>query len=204
MNIEAFKQQIEKKAASISSDRKIILNNIARKIITTMYGDGQCHLLFVCTHNSRRSQAAQLLFNHFIQNCHFDIEAYSAGTEATCFNQSMIKAANHFDFPLSTQENTLNPVYTLSLEEITNSNTYFSKIVEHKINPVQNTIAVMVCNDADRNCPIITSAKYRIPLPYKDPKASDGTTDEQATYQATFIEIGAEMYYLIDFLNTHR
>ncbi len=204
MKISKFNTQIQKKIENIAPERKSILHNIARKIITTFYGDGQCNVLFVCTHNSRRSQASQLLFNHFIQSCHLEIKAFSAGTEATCFNQSMIHAASYFGFDLTTDKESLNPIYELQNQPYQDSMQYFSKVVDHKINPKKSTVAIMVCNDADKNCPIISSANYRLPLPFQDPKSSDGKQHEAATYQASFVEIGAEMLYLVNYLNAHK
>lgn len=72
----------------------------------------------------------------------------------------------------------------------------FSKLYDDPRNPDEDFIAVLTCDDADENCPYIPAAKFRIPLPYKDPKFSDNTSRQQSAYYKTSLLIGAEMYYM--------
>ncbi len=54
----------------------------------------------------------------------------------------------------------------------------------------------MVCSSADRNCPFVPGAAMRLAIPYEDPKASDGTDEESAIYDARSLQIATEMMYV--------
>ena len=75
--------------------------------------------------------------------------------------------------------------------------TAFSKVYHHAFNPKSGFAAVMVCSSADASCPFVEGAEVRVSLPYLDPKVSDGTPEEAATYRAKSEEIGREMVWLM-------
>jgi hypothetical protein len=54
----------------------------------------------------------------------------------------------------------------------------------------------MTCSHADKNCPSIQGASLRVSLPFEDPKVSDGTPEEAATYDQRAKQIATEMFYL--------
>ena len=47
----------------------------------------------------------------------------------------------------------------------------------------------MVCNDADQKCPTVPGATDRFAIPFVDPKVSDGTEAEAATYDERCAQI---------------
>ena len=90
-----------------------------------------------------------------------------------------------------------NPEYWLHFAETEPPITLFSKRYDHPTNPRQRFFAMMCCDDADRNCPIVPGTVGRVALHYQDPKESDGTDRERETYDARRDEIGAEMFFLM-------
>ena len=54
----------------------------------------------------------------------------------------------------------------------------------------------MTCSSADEACPIIPGADFRLTLTYRDPKESDGTPEESATYDERCAQIAREMFHL--------
>ncbi|MFT6513912.1 MAG: arsenate reductase [Neolewinella sp.] len=72
----------------------------------------------------------------------------------------------------------------------------WSKRYDDANNPEEDFLAIMVCDDADANCPVIPTARKRIALRYIDPKFSDGTSKEMVTYKRTTREIGSEVFSL--------
>ena len=72
----------------------------------------------------------------------------------------------------------------------------FSKVYDAPVNPSEGFVAVMTCTQADEDCPYIPGAALRVALPYDDPKASDGSTAEAATYDERCRQIATEMFYL--------
>ena len=89
---------------SISNDRKKILNDISSKINGYIQNDKELNLLFVCTHNSRRSQFAQvwahLAINYFR---HLNLNSFSCGSEETLIHQNTITALESFGFVIQKQ-----------------------------------------------------------------------------------------------------
>jgi len=73
----------------------------------------------------------------------------------------------------------------------------FSKVYDEAPNPASEFVAVMVCTEADGACPDVAGATGRFALPYVDPKASDGTGLESATYDDRCAQIAREMLYMM-------
>jgi arsenate reductase len=53
----------------------------------------------------------------------------------------------------------------------------------------------MTCSHADENCPIAMGCDLRLPIRYDDPKISDDTPAEVATYDERCAQIAREMFY---------
>lgn len=54
----------------------------------------------------------------------------------------------------------------------------------------------LLVSSADRGCPIVRGAESRIALPFKDPKAGDGTPQQNELYAKVSREIAVEMAYV--------
>lgn len=165
-------------------------------------------VLFVCTHNSRRSQLAEIWLRHALLRLGIPGSGvYSAGTEATAFNERMVAALLRAGFPLHGDGAGANPVYVDAGPDGCLAIDMFSKTLTDRSLPVAGFAAVMVCDDADRNCPFVPGAAARFSLPYTDPKHQDGSPEKPGAYDATVREIGREMIYLakrIKALSTHE
>jgi len=90
-----------------------------------------------------------------------------------------------------------NPTYDVSMGKDVPGMACFSKTYTDEANPQQGFGAVMTCSSADRGCPLVHGAATRFATPYVDPKVSDGTDEEAATYDARCRQIGTEMLYLM-------
>lgn len=190
-----FEQAI--KDVELTDERKELLTNIAETIASDRKKLHKVRLNFICTHNSRRSQLAQVWAHYAIAKYKLrKIKSFSGGTEVTAFHRNTIKTLQSvgFEFTLTEFSHT-NPVY-----EITNSGFKkpiigFSKVYNDDINK-KPFIAITTCASADENCPFIPDAKHRFHLPYVDPKKSDGTDEMEKTYLKTNQQIAAEMNFL--------
>lgn len=156
--------------------------------------DKSLRLNFICTHNSRRSQMAQI-WAIVAAACHNrdQLTAYSGGTEATALHPNVVVALKNIGFRVE-RDGDHNPKYSIYFSEQHPPIVCWSKVYDDAHNPTESFIAIMVCAEADVGCPIIPSARKRIPLRYKDPKYADGTSDESLTYERTAREIGAEIF----------
>ena len=118
------------------------------------------------------------------------------GTEATAMFPKVAEtlAKQGFDIlPLSIAEN---PVYAVKFTKNEAPVVCFSKTYDHAFNPKSNFAAILTCNSADENCPIVLGAEKRFPIKYDDPKAFDGTELMDTKYAERSLQIAAEMYYV--------
>ena len=111
-------------------------------------------VLFLCTHNSARSQMAEGLLR-VLGGGRF--EAHSAGTEATHVRPLAIRAMAELGIDISRQE---------------------SKTLDrYREQPFDYVITV--CDDANESCPIFPNARRRVHWSLPDPSRATGTDAEQ-------------------------
>jgi Protein-tyrosine-phosphatase len=183
----------------IDQQRLKLLVLIGDLIATAINERGSCDIITICTHNSRRSQLAEVWLDTACQyfNLHH-IKSYSGGTEATAFNIRMVIAMRNLGFHLHTDGPKNNPKYVLqALEPKEHPHILFSKVYDHPFNPRENFMALMVCDHASEACPIVNGASHRISLVYRDPKEHDDSPMEYDAYHAKVEEIGREMLFLM-------
>jgi protein-tyrosine-phosphatase len=183
--------------ASIPAGRKEALSQIAAFVQNRVDGGEPVQLIFICTHNSRRSQMAQIWAQ--TAAAHYQIpgvQTYSGGTEATAFNPRAVAAMNQFGFDILKTTAAENPIYHVQFHEYALAMTAFSKVYSGAPNPMQGFCAVMTCSQADEACPAVFGASTRVALPYEDPKIADNTPQEANQYDERAHQIGREMFYL--------
>ena len=181
----------------ISDARNKALTQMARQIREEVDSCGQAKLIFICTHNSRRSHLghlwAQLAASFFGVD---GIYCYSGGTEVTAFNPQAVKALEGAGMHISRLDESSNPVYQVSFSDQQARISTFSKKYTDPPNPTDKFIAVMTCSDADEACPVVQGAIYRYAIHYEDPGAFDGAHEETAQYAERCRQIAREMLYL--------
>lgn len=193
-----FIHQVQEEATFILEDRRVELDTLSDLIHQQLEVKGSAELLFVCTHNSRRSQFAQVWAQFFAQaNGLSNISCFSGGTETTAVYSSTIAAISRAGLAHKVILEGENPHYSLGLAEDMNGITLFSKVYDDASNPQSGFTAIMTCSEADDACPSIPGALIRVPLTYEDPKHSDGSPEEDETYDETCLIIASEMYYVM-------
>jgi arsenate reductase (thioredoxin) len=186
----------------IGNDRRQQLDELARMISERIAADGEAQLIFICTHNSRRSHLSQLWAQAaVVWNGREDIACFSGGTEATAFNPSAVQALRNAGFDIDTGDAGTNPRYEVRYAAASEPLIAFSKEYGHASNPSGGFIAVMTCSHADEGCPVVLGASQRISLPYDDPKEADGTPQEAAVYEERSRQIAREMVFVMDEIN---
>jgi len=111
-------------------------------------------VLFLCTHNSARSQMAEGMVRHLAGD-RFD--AYSTGTEATRVHPLAIRAMAEVGTDISNQE---------------------SKTLDRYLEQPFNAV-VTVCDQANESCPVFLGARERLHWSFPDPSRAAGTEEEQ-------------------------
>jgi arsenate reductase (thioredoxin) len=188
---------------SISAERKALLRQITEFVQEKNGKNLKCEMIFICTHNSRRSHISQIWAQtaaawYNVPN----VVCYSGGTEATAFNPRAVKAIEEVGFEVQRNDNDDNPVYEVAFSEDFPAVIAFSKKYDGEANPQKNFAAVMTCTHADENCPVVIGMEKRISLPYDDPKEFDGTPLEKEKYAERVREIGTEILWAFSQVKT--
>lgn len=186
-----------KKNITITDERLVLLKNIATKIVNEFNKSNKVNLNFICTHNSRRSQMAQVWAFYAIEYFNFkNMYTFSGGTEATAFHRNTVKSLQKTGFKFSVIDfSHQNPRYLISFKNSTKSLLGFSKIFNNQEND-QPYIAITTCDSADENCPFIPEAIYRFHLPYVDPKIADNTAHQKEKYLEINQQIAGEIFII--------
>jgi arsenate reductase len=111
-------------------------------------------VLFLCTHNSARSQMAEGLLRHLAGD---RFEVYSAGTEATSVRPEAISAMAELGVDISGQD---------------------SETLDRYLDEPFDCV-VTVCDDANEACPVFPGAKNRLHWSFRDPSRATGSNEER-------------------------
>jgi arsenate reductase len=183
--------------AEIPDARKQLLDRIAAFVTAEQSAGRPAKLVFVCTHNSRRSHISQIWATTAAAWYGLEgVEAYSGGTEATAFDPRAVAALQRAGFALDIPDTADNPRYRLGYAPERPTIEAFSKVFSDPSNPQADFAAIMNCSEADDACPFVPGATLRISLAYDDPKQADGTPEEQTRYDARCRQIAREMFYV--------
>jgi len=185
---------------AITQERKKVLKHLIDYIQTKILQQKPVLLNFICTHNSRRSQFAQIWALTAAYIYGKEVQCFSGGVEETAFNKRAVAALTRAGFMIIPEEGN-NPVYRVTYADGAKVIKAFSKMYDNPVNPTTGFAAVMTCSDADENCPYIPGTEQRIPLLYDDPKEFDGTNQEASKYDERSTQIGSEMFYVFSKIN---
>ena len=186
---------------SIPEKRKEILEKITAYIQQRKDSNKPISLVYICTHNARRSFFGQIWAQtaasfYGIDNC----TTYSGGMEVTRCHPNAINALQNQGFETHSNSDSTNPLYEINYGG--NENLLcFSKLFNDSTNPAQDFAAIMVCSDAETNCPFIPEAALRISTTYYDPKEFDGTPLEEEKYLERANQIALECLYVFSNVN---
>ncbi len=199
--IEQYIQTSVKDFDNIPEDRKVQLKKISLFVKTKLSSEKKADLVFICTHNSRRSHMAQIWAKTAADFYGITgINTFSGGTEASAFNANAIKALTKIGFKINPTTEGKNPVYEVKYSNEVPSIKAFSKKYNESPNPTSNFVAVMTCSQADKTCPTIEGSAMRVAIPYEDPKAFDGKPEQDQKYDGRCQQIATEMLYLFSLL----
>lgn len=190
--IEPLKSDFE----GIAKERKKDLDSVAFYLRRQLADGKTVNLMFICTHNSRRSQFGQIWAA--VAAAHFgirNIQTFSGGTEETAFNKRAVEAIQRAGMKVSGTVGT-NPRYSIRFSDEVGALDCYSKTFDTSANPQKGFVAIMTCSDADEACPIVPGADFRTRIAYEDPKVADRTVQEREVYDERCKQIATEMLYL--------
>lgn len=140
----------------------------------------RARVLFVCTHNSARSQMAEGLLRHHGGG---RFEAFSAGTEATSVRPEAIAVMEELGVDISGQE---------------------SKTLERYLGEPFAWV-VTVCDRARESCPVVPAAARTAHWSFDDPSEATGSDAERlAVFRRVRDEIDAAVRAFVAEVPTHE
>ncbi|KAF0220440.1 MAG: arsenate [Geobacteraceae bacterium] len=110
-------------------------------------------VLFLCTHNSCRSQMAEGIVNHYLGD---RFQAYSAGTEATRVNPLAIQVLAELGIDISGHR-------AKTLDEFAGAR------FDH---------VITLCGSANDQCPLFIGEVHRVHIGFDDPSRATGSPEE--------------------------
>ena len=114
-------------------------------------------VLFICVHNSARSQMAEAWLNH---TCPHDFEAHSAGLEPGTLNPLVVEVMQEVGIDLSQKK-------TQAVFDVWKSGQMFQYVIT-------------VCSESEaEGCPIFPGVTTRLHWPFPDPSKLSGTDAEK-------------------------
>jgi arsenate reductase (thioredoxin) len=123
----------------------------------TLHGEGGVNkqrVLFLCTHNSARSQMAE----GFLRSLAGDrFEVASAGTEATCVHPLAMRAMADVGIDISG---------------------HTSKVVDELVEQPWDYV-ITVCDAANEACPVFPKKSSRLHWSFEDPSRATGSDDQR-------------------------
>ena len=193
-------EQLVTKFNEISDERKSALASLIEFIQSKKNNNEIINLIFICTHNSRRSHLAQIWAQTAASFYNIPtIFCYSGGTETTALFPMVVETLIKQGFSVEKTSNTNNPIYNIIYSSDHQSIVCFSKKYDDLFNPQSNFAAVMTCTNAEENCPFIPNTAKRISLAYNDPKEFDGTPQQSKKYEERSLQIAVEMFYVFSY-----
>ncbi len=126
-------------------------------------------VLFICTHNSARSQMAEGLLRHLAED---RFEVFSAGTEATQVRPLAIQVMAELGIDISGQS---------------------SKTLQRYLDQPFDDV-ITVCDTAAETCPVFPGATHRRHWSFEDPSKATGSQEAQlAVYRHVRDQIRAKI-----------
>lgn len=113
-------------------------------------------MLFLCSHNSARSQMAEALLRHYAGD---RFEVYSAGMRPSYINPYTPKVLAEMNLGMEGQ--------------------YAKSLLEYWGGRYNFTFLVVVCERAEQECPLFPFSTIRLYWPYEDPSAAQGTHQQK-------------------------
>jgi protein-tyrosine phosphatase/arsenate reductase len=195
--IKSYCDNLVKNFDLIPEWRKNLLEKVSAYIVQKQKQNQPVNLVYICTHNSRRSHFgqvwAQVAADYYQVK---KVNTFSGGTEATAFNPNAIQALRRVGFVIEQVTAGNNPVYYVFHDEGAKPNICFSKTYDDPRNPSGHFAAIMTCSDAEENCPFIPGVELRIGTTYDDPKLFDGTPLQDEKYDERCKQIALETFYI--------
>ncbi len=155
-------------------DLELTMAAAGRARRTSRVADAPIRVLFVCTHNSARSQLAEALLRRYGGE---DFEVHSAGTEATRVNPFAVQVLAELGIDWSGAR---------------------SKVITEFLDQEFDYV-ITVCDRARETCPVFPGSQNTLHWGLDDPSEVEGTDEQKlAAFRRTQVEVTARLRPFIE------
>lgn len=182
----------------IEPDHFASMDQLSEWIAKNWQPNSKLHVISTCTGNSRRSILGATMGNLAATYYGLDnVRFYSGGTIPSAFNKRTIATLKEIGFRVEPtgeeaqrgDPNLPNDKFTVVWGEGMQA-TEFSKTYDDPSNPKSGFAAILVCGEADTDCPVVPGASLRISMIFLDPKSFDDGLYEGRKYAERRDDIG--------------
>ena len=200
--LRGYVEEILDYILGVESERQAALAATAAFVRQKISRGDLAELVFICTHNSRRSH-----FSHVWADTAASfyglasVRSYSGGTEVSACDARTVRALRRAGFSVVILAGKTNPHYLVQAHEHIPPLEIYSKLFSAEGIPTIQFAAMMCCSHVDDTCPTIAGSATRIALHYDDPKVADDTPNEAVRYDERCLQIGRDMFHLMSLVN---
>ncbi len=182
----------------IEPGHHVAIEQLADWIAKNWQPDGQLHVLATCSGNSRRSILSATMGNLAAAYYGFDnVRFHSGGTTPSAFNKRTIATLKEIGFQIEPtgeeamrgDPKTPNAIFRVLWGKGLEAKE-FSKSFKDPSNPSSGFAAIMVCTEADAECPVVPGASLRVAMTFVDPKLYDDGPFERGKYAERRDDVG--------------
>ena len=147
-------------------------------------------VVFLCTHNSRRSQYCEVWSKYFSSTYKNKINFFSAGTLKMKVPKQVYKSFERVG--VKVDENSSINIETMTISPFSKT---LTEVKEKEF------ISIMTCAESEKSCPVDARSLINLKLFYDDPRRYDNTQEEAEEYDKTSFMIASEINYILKNIN---
>ena len=182
---------------TISEDRRFRLEAVADYIKEKKEGGEVPEVLFVGTNQSTRSIMTQAWAYAAAYYYGVDgVEFYSGGLRDDPIPANTITALERAGFIVYKVNEGGKSFYQIKYSYNLKPVVIYPKKIDDRLNPPANFMAVIVCQNAAQNLPVVKGTYNRLELTFNDPLGYEGLDESKEEYDKTCRQIALEMFYL--------
>lgn len=196
--LKKYIDKAAKNADSIEASRKESLLKVADYISARLKDQQMAYLVFMCTHNSRRSIISQTLAKAAAawQNIQM-LRTYSGGLNATEFSPIAADALDRTGLKVVKYVDIQNSPFNIFYDDEDVPVIAFSKVYNAPSMPREGFALITNCSESEKDCPNMPGTEVRISLGYDDPLAYEGKSNQDGNYDKLVERVATEMAFMM-------
>ncbi len=181
----------------IPEERRFKLEAVAEYIREKVEIGETPEIMFIGSNQATRSLLAQVWAR---AAAHYygvdDVELYSGGIHEGPITTNTITAIERAGFIVYKIKEGGQLFYQVKYSFNLKPIVIYPKKIDDRLNPPADFMAVIVCQSAAQNLPVVKGTRKRLELTFNDPYGYEGLEEENEEYDKACHQIALEMFYL--------